>query len=421
MIRKFLVAALAMMALQVYGQNSTISPYSYFGLGELRAGGTIENQLMGRLSMYTDSVHLNFNNPAAYGKLKLTTYAAGVSLKQVDLENGTESQNANVSALEYLALGFPVSPYAGVGFGIKPYSSVGYSLSSQSVNSNGDTVTNVFTGEGGLNQVHFTLGINPIKNVYLGATVNYNFGNLENERIQSVENVQFGTLDRRTQRVKGYDFNYGFTYTPKITTKHTLFTSITVNTQGNLGAENSQRIGSFAQLSGREIETIDVDLEAQGLLRTDVKVPTTTTVGLGFGEDKKWFIGGEYSFQQLSTFRNEFIATENLGYQDASTIRFGGFFVPDYSSFSGYLKRITYRAGVRFAKTGMLVNNQEIDDFGITFGFGLPLGSSFSNANLGLEYGKTGTTSANLVQENYFKVIIGLSLNDRWFQKRKIN
>jgi len=421
MIRKFLVAALAMMALQVYGQNSTLSPYSYFGIGEIRAGGTIENQLMGRMSMYTDSVHLNFNNPAAYGKLRLTTYAVGVSMKEVKLENGTESQNASVSALEYLALGFPISPKIGVGLGIKPFSSVGYSLRSESINTNGNTVTNIFTGEGGLNQVHFTLGVNPIKNVYLGATVNYNFGNLENQRIQSVENVQFGTLDRRTQRVKGYDFNYGLTYTPKISPRHTLFTSLTVDTQANLGAENTQRIGSFAQLSGREIETIDVDLEAQGLLRTDVKVPTITTIGLGFGEDKKWFLGGEYSFQQLSSFSNEFIATENLGYQDASTIRFGGFFVPDYSSFSGYLKRITYRAGVRFAKTGMLVNNQEIDDFGITFGFGLPLGNSFSNANLGLEYGKTGTTSANLVQENYFKVIIGLSLNDRWFQKRKIN
>ena len=421
MIRKFLIAALAMMALQVYGQNSTLSPYSYFGIGEMRAGGTIENQLMGRMSMYTDSVHLNFNNPAAYGKLKLTTYAVGVGLKQVKLENGTESQNASVSALEYLALGFPISPKIGVGLGIMPFSSVGYNLRSESINTNGNTVTNIFTGEGGLNQVHFTLGINPIKNVYLGATVNYNFGNLENQRIQSVENVQFGTLDRRTQRVKGYDFNYGLTYTPKVSPKHTLFTSLTVDTQANLGAENSQRIGSFAQLSGREIETIDVDLGAQGLLRTDVKVPTITTVGLGFGEDKKWFLGGEYSFQQLSSFSNEFIATENLGYQDASTIRFGGFFVPDYSSFSGYIKRITYRAGVRFAKTGMLVNNQEIDDFGITFGFGLPLGNSFSNANLGLEYGKTGTTSANLVQENYFKVIIGLSLNDRWFQKRKIN
>ncbi|NND14769.1 MAG: hypothetical protein HKN89_00415 [Eudoraea sp.] len=421
MIKKFLVAALAMIALQLHGQNSTISPYSYFGLGELRAGGTIENQLMGRLSMYTDSVHLNFNNPAAYGKLKLTTYTAGVSLKQVNLESGTESQTASVSALEYLALGFPISPYAGVGLGIMPVSSVGYNLRSESINTNGNNVTNVFTGEGGLNQVHFTLGINPIKNVHLGATVNYSFGNLENERIQSVENVQFGTLDRRTQRVKGYDFNYGLTYSPKITPKHSLFTSVTVNTQGNLGATNSQRIGSFSQLSGREIETIDVDLEAQGLLRTDIKVPTTTTIGLGFGEDKKWFIGGEYSFQQLSTFSNTFLATENLGYQDASTMRFGGFFVPDYSSFSGYLKRITYRAGIRFEKTGMLVNNQEIDDFGITFGFGLPLGNSFSNANLGLEYGKTGTTSANLVQENYFKVIIGLSLNDRWFQKRKIN
>ena len=421
MTRKLLVALLGLMAFEMYGQNSTISPYSYFGVGELRAAGTIENQLMGQLSMYTDSIHLNFNNPAAYGKLKLTTYAAGVGLKQVQLDNGTEQEDVSVSSLEYLALGFPISPHAGVGFGIIPFSSVGYNLSSESVNTNGNTVTNNFTGEGGLNQVHFTIGVNPLKNLYLGATVNYNFGNLENDRVQSVENVQFGTLDRREQRVTGYDFNYGMTYTPMISSKLTLFSSVTVNTQANLVAENNQRIGSFAQISGREIETVDVDLESQGLLNTEIKIPTTTTIGLGIGEDKKWFIGGEYSFQELSTFTNDFLTVENLAYQDASSIRVGGYFVPDYSSFSGYFKRITYRAGVRFEKTGMLVNDQEIDNFGITFGFGLPLGDVFSNANLGLEYGKTGTTSANLIQENYFKVILGLSLNAKWFQKRKIN
>jgi len=421
MIRSALVAILGMLAIGVFGQNSTISPYSYFGVGELRATGTIENQLMGRLSMYTDSIHLNFNNPAAYGKLRLTTYAAGAGLKQVQLDNGSEQQDVSVTSLEYLALGFPLSQHIGAGFGIMPFSSVGYNLSAESTNTNGNTVINDFTGEGGLNQVHFTIGVNVLKNLYLGATVNYNFGNLENQRVQSVENVQFGTLDRRTQRVTGYDFNYGMTYAPMINSRLSLFSSVTVNTQANLVAENNQRIGSFAQLSGREIETIDVDLSARGLKNTEIKVPTTTTVGLGIGEDKKWFVGGEYSFQQLSTFTNDFLTVENLAYQDASAFRFGGFYIPDFSSFSGYFKRITYRAGVRFEKTGMLVNNQEIENLGITFGFGLPLGSTFSNANLGLEYGKTGTTSANLIQENYFKVILGLSLNDRWFQKRRIN
>ena len=421
MIRYVFVALLGLMALGAYGQNSTISPYSYFGIGELRAPGTIENQLMGRLSMYTDSIHLNFNNPAAYGKLRLTTYAAGAGLKQTQLDNGSEQQDVSVTSLEYLALGFPLSKHIGVGFGIMPFTSVGYNLSSESTNVNDDTVINNFTGEGGLNQVHFSIGVNPLKNLYAGATVNYNFGTLENQRVQSVENVQFGTLDRRTQRVTGYDFNYGITYTPQITQRISLFTSATVNTQGNLVATNNQRIGSFAQLSGREIETIDVDLDVQGLKNTEIKVPTTTTLGLGIGEDKKWFIGGEYSFQELSTFTNDFLTVENLAYQDASSLRFGGFYVPDYSSFSGYFKRITYRAGVRFEKTGMLVNNEEIENFGITFGFGLPLGSVFSNANLGLEYGKTGTTSANLIQENYFKVVIGLSLNAQWFQKRRIN
>jgi hypothetical protein len=73
----------------------------------------------------------------------------------------------------------------------------------------------------------------------------------------------------------------------------------------------------------------------------------------------------------------------------------------------------------------MVINNTEINNFGITFGVGLPLASGnnvgFSNINLGFEVGNRGTTDANLIKENYFKVNIGLSLNDRWFVKRKIN
>ena len=41
--------------------------------------------------------------------------------------------------------------------------------------------------------------------------------------------------------------------------------------------------------------------------------------------------------------------------------------------------------------------------------------------DLGFEFGKKGTTTNNLIEENYFNVSVGLSLSDIWFKKRKID
>ena len=58
---------------------------------------------------------------------------------------------------------------------------------------------------------------------------------------------------------------------------------------------------------------------------------------------------------------------------------------------------------------------------GFTLGMGMPLSGTFSNINFGFELGKKGTTTANLVQENYANINIGFSLNEKWFEKRKFN
>ena len=421
MFRYILLAMFCLSATTSFAQNGTVSPYSFFGIGDLRSVATVENQMMGGLSMYTDSIHVNLRNPAAYGKLRLTTYAAAISHSELRLKTFTDQQNSSVTNLGYLALGFPVGQRFGIGFGIMPFSSVGYNLFDESVNGNGANVLNEYSGDGGLDQLYFSTGMQLAKNLHIGATVNFSFGTLNNNRVQSVENVQFGTLDRRESRVNGFDFNYGATFTPQLGEKLSLFTSITVNTQANLVSENTETIGSFSTVTGREIEVFEVDLAAQGRKNTEIKIPTTYTFGLGFGQDKKWFLGAEYSMQELSTFQNEFITYENLQYQDASTIAFGGYFVPDFNSFSSYLNRITYRAGLRYNKSGMIINDKEINNFGITFGLGLPLGRDFSNLNLGFELGRRGTSMNNLVEESYLKVNLGLSFNSLWFQKRKIN
>ena len=421
MFRYILLAMFCLSATTSFAQNGTVSPYSFFGIGDLRSVGTVENQMMGGLSMYTDSIHVNLRNPAAYGKLRLTTYAAAISHQELRLKTFSEQQNSSVTNLDYLALGFPVGPNLGFGFGIMPFSSVGYNLFDESVNGNGADVLNEYSGDGGLDQLYFSTGLKLANNLHVGATVNFNFGTLNNNRVQSVENVQFGTLDRRKSRISGFDFNYGATFSPKIGEKLSLFTSVTVNTQANLVSENTQTIGSFSTVNGREIEVFQVDLAGQGRKNTEIKIPTTYTFGLGIGQDKKWFMGAEYSMQELGTFQNEFITYENLQYQDASTIAFGGYYIPDFNSFSSYLNRITYRAGLRYNKTGMIINDKEINNFGITFGLGLPLGRDFSNLNVGFELGRRGTSMNNLVEESYLKVNLGLSFNSLWFQKRKIN
>jgi hypothetical protein len=110
-----------------------------------------------------------------------------------------------------------------------------------------------------------------------------------------------------------------------------------------------------------------------------------------------------------------------VSYQKYQKISLGGYYIPNYNSFTSYAKRLVYRGGFKYEKTGLVFNSQSINDIGLTLGVGFPVTGSFSNVNLGFELGKKGTTSANLVQENYANFSISLSLNDRWFEKRKFN
>lgn len=428
MTKKAILIVVWCMAGTIYAQNGTVSPYSYFGLGELRSVNSIENQMMGGLSMFGDSIHINLGNPASYGKLRLTAYAASLSRKQTTLKSLDGKENSSVTNLDYLAIGFPIFKNTAVGFGIKPYSAVGYGFENETQDANNGLITNKYEGEGGLNTVYFSVGSELFKDFTFGATVNFHFGNIKNRRVQDIENVQFGTFDFRESRINGANFKLAANYAPYISKNLKLHTYLGIYTQTNLSSENSKEIGSFSSDNGQEIEKITVDLDAIGLKSRGITIPTTTTTGFGIGDDKKWFVGMEYDFQSLGGYSAPFFEVDNLSYSNASQFKIGGYFTPDYTSFTDYFKRITYRAGANFGKSGMIVNGEEINDFGITFGVSLPMGANstiifrnFSNVNLGIEYGNRGTTNAGLVKENYFKLSIGLSLNDRWFQKRQIN
>ena len=152
-----------------------------------------------------------------------------------------------------------------------------------------------------------------------------------------------------------------------------------------------------------------------------------SALGIGFGRDNKWYAGVDYTFQKALSSEGSIYESDIISYDNYSKFAIGGFYTPKYNSILSYWNRITYRAGFKFENTGLMLDvdkdgldYEPINDFGISFGIGFPVGKQISNLNFGFEYGKRGNTNGNLVQENYFNFRMSVSLNDKWFKKREI-
>ena len=120
-----------------------------------------------------------------------------------------------------------------------------------------------------------------------------------------------------------------------------------------------------------------------------------------------------------SSFENRFLDIKNVSYRDSKVLSFGGYLIPDATSLTSYWKRVKYRFGIKNEEKSIIVNNLPVNHFILNLGLGLPL-SGLSKANFGLEFGKIGNDK-NTIEESYFAMRLGLSLNDVWFIKRKYN
>jgi len=417
MIKKLIVPVFLFFTLISFAQQGTSSPYSFYGIGDVKFKGTAENRAMGGLTIYSDSIHLNFQNPASYSNLKLTTFSLGGTYLTTDLSTNKQSEKARRTAVDYLAVGLPLGKF-GVGFGLMPYSSVGYNIQSNIA----ATATNPeeikqYSGTGGINKVFFGVGYALTKKLSVGIDYSYNFGKIQTYSFRFIEGIQYGTREKNLSDITGGTLTAGLNYTTPINKKLNGFASVTYSPDSKLSSLNSRNIATIQySSSGAEIlvEPLDVDVA-----NTNLTIPSKLAVGFGVGQNKKWMLGTEITFQKSSSMGNRFNDINNVNYENSTRFALGGFYIPNYNTFSKYYEKIIYRGGVRYENTGLIINNTSVKDYAVTAGIGLPLMGVFSNINVGLEYGQRGTTSANLVQENYTNISIGFSLNDKWFQKRR--
>jgi long-subunit fatty acid transport protein len=424
MIKKIIVSVCLLISLATFAQESTSSPYSFYGIGDIKFKGTVESRSMGSLSVLPDSIHLNIQNPAHFAGLKLTTFSIGGTYANTKSESESQEAKARRSTLDYMAVAIPVGKL-GIGFGLIPYSSLGYKIGKTETISDPDTRTvySRYEGSGGVNKVFIGFGYQITKKLNFGADVQYNFGTIDTHSLQYQTNLQYGSRENNSSELRGLNVDLGLSYQTKVSKKYTFLSSLTYTPESKLVLNNSRNIEVVELLISSQVRTIE--RQTVVVADTEIKLPSKLSFGAGFGQTKKWLVGGEVTMLKNSVLTNRFddIDSESHLTHFENSVRYsvGGYFIPNYNSYSNYYKRVVYRAGFRYENTGLVIYDKSINDFAGNIGLGLPLGGTFSNINIGLEIGKRGTKYYNLVEENYFNISVGLSLSDKWFVKRKFD
>lgn len=436
MIKKIIAGLCLIFSTIAFSQDNNASPYSFYGIGDTKFKGTAENRSMGGLGIIPDSIHINLQNPATYSTLKLTTWSVGATHTNTSLKTDNESANAGRTSIDYLAMALPFKKLA-VSFGIMPYTATGYRLQKTTSAPMEDPVYTLdtktrFTGSGGLNRVYGGASYMITKGLGVGANFNYYFGKIETQSLieqtkvlhysaDSVSNfaVQYATRESNTSKYHGVGFDIGAFYQGTINKKYNWNISATYTPETTLNGTTTRNISTVTVAT--DGTTTVQDSRDYTDLPGGNKMPGKFSAGAGFGLPRKWFVGAEFTQMGNSVLSNRFEGVTTASFKDGQKISLGGYYTPNYFSYTSYLSRVTYRGGLRYEKSGLVINGQDINDMGVSLGVGLPLSGTIggSNLNIGLEYGQRGTTSAGLIKENYFSVFVGLSLNDKWFVKRK--
>lgn len=413
MIKRIALIVTILLANFGFAQENTPSPYSFYGIGSTKFKGTNDIINMGGISVYADSTHINVLNPATYSNQFLTSFQVGATSSFYNLNAGSKSEKAKKTSFDYFIIGMPFSKKWGVSSGILPQSAVGYRF----VNSEGD-ISRKYTGKGGLNKVFLGTGYKITSKLSLGFDFQYLFGSIDTESVMFQTDIQYGTQEKNESTMSGVAFNTGLTFNSPINKNLNFISSLTYSPEAKLNSNNVRNVSTVSLTNSGVV--VPVTTQEVSVPDSKLNIPSKLAVGAGVGS-KKWFFGGDVTFSGTSNQINRFDNYDNVTYENATKVAFGGFYTPKYDAYNNYLQRITYRAGFRFENTGLVINNKSIKDKAVNLGFGFPISGTFSSINVGLEYGVKGTVMKGLVREDYFGISFGLLFNDKWFRKTLYN
>ncbi|MGY5352817.1 hypothetical protein ACXGQW_09715 [Wenyingzhuangia sp. IMCC45533] len=423
-LNSLLIVLVTLMTVKVFSQEQQVSSLlSNYGLGVKFSEATVAERAQGDLSVVSNNTQevISIANPALLSNLQLTSFSLSFQSLNADVQTQNTEFGSSAISISNISFGVPLGQKGGFALGLRVDSAVGFEVQN-------DDFYNF--GNGTVNHVYVGFGYEVYKGLSLGAQLNQYFGRTEKRR-----------ADRSVQQSVIRDFDYNTTATAaKLGVEYKTWlpkgilarvgaygvfgydVDATGTTSRFLGVETTEN--NFQVIAGQNI----VEERVKGT----EKNPFKSVIGAGLGKSNHWFAGVSYENQDALEYSgdifNETLNASNASqgnlsanFEKKSKISFGGYIIPKKYALKNYLNRVHYRAGFKYEKTGLTLNNNSVKNLGISFGLGLPVGKRVSYANISVELGRLGEFSENKYEEKYFNIGVNFSLSDKWFNKRVID
>lgn len=372
---------------------------------------------------------VNYINPASYSALDSLTFIfdAGLSGQITNFNENGHKINANNADFEYAVAAFRAFKHVGVSFGIVPFTNVGYNYAiTDYLNDDRDVAyTNTYSGSGGIHQVYFGAGWEFLKGLSVGANISYLWGDIDRSVINSYSDGSINTLSKYyTASVKSYKLDVGLQYQLALDKKNALAIGLTYGLGHKLGTDPTCNIISTNTMTA-------VADTASFTVNNGLEIPTSFGAGVMWNHANKLKLGADFSYQQWGSLQYPVYRVVNDEpryeltddyYKDRYKVTVGGEFCNDEMS-RRFFDRIRFRAGVSYATSYYKINGLDgPDEISASIGFGIPIVNAYNNRSVLNISGQWVHSAANgLLTENTFRINIGITFNERWFMKWKVD
>lgn len=430
-MKKYLTFALVLAgALHMSAQSGTNSPYSQFGFGAQAEQTSGFNRGMNGLGQgFRDGKQVNFVNPASYSAMDSLTFIfdVGISGQLTNFEENGKKLNARNANFEYAVAGFRMFKHVGMSFGILPFTNVGYSYAS--TNEVGDsyntTYTNSYSGSGGFHQAYLGFGWEPFKGVSLGVNGAYLWGDYDRYIVNSYDDNSVNTLSKYySASVNNYKLDAGLQITIPFSKKTSLTLGATYGLGHKLGADAECKVISNNPQTG-------VSDTVAYVVEDGLKMPTVISGGFMLNVNNKLRFGADYQLQKWAEvgFPEYMISNGESSYaikkdyfDDRHKVTIGGEYCKNPNA-RNFFQRIKYKAGASYATPYLNINGLDgPKEISVSAGMAIPIVNMWNNRSyLNISGQWVRLAADGLLKENSFRINIGITFNERWFMKWKVD
>ena len=411
--------------------SKTLSPYSQYGLGVLADQSQGFNRGMGGLSMgLRGGTMVNMLNPASYSAVDSLTMLIdmGVSGQITNFKEGGISTNRKSADFDYAVTLFRVMPKMGVSLGVVPFSNVGYSFSAtEKVPNSILTSVMTYSGSGGFSQAFLGVGYEVFKGISVGANFSYLWGNYTKSLgVAALNDSHINLMVKAYEtKINSYKLDFGAQGQFALDKDNVLTVGATFGVGHKLGADANMYIMN----TDSETSLIDTTTVT---LNNAFQLPMSFGVGAALVHKRSLTIGADYAFEhwgnvafpQADEVTNRYEMSSSV-LRNRHKITLGADWIPEPNPMarSSFFKRIHYKVGASYATPYYYIKGEDGPrELALSAGFSIPIINSWNNRSLlNISAQWVNSSSKNFVKENTFRINIGLTFNERWFAKWKVD